>query len=202
MGRKLANGLDRWTTALGMLLVVSALLACKKKKAEAEATPSAAPVATVEPPKVEQPKADEVKRYGAEEVAETGSVRVKGTAKVFREADTGSEAMISLASGTLVNRKARMGGFTLIEYPSGVGDLSPGWIETRFIDQRVVKVTLDAGKLIVDAGTKPKVDAASPAPSQTAVTPPPVPEAAPPPPANTAAAPDAGRRRVPRRLGQ
>ena len=202
MRRKLASRLDRWTVALTMLLVISALLACRKKKTEPEATPSATAVASVEPPKAEPKKEDEIKRYGADEIAETGSVRIKATAKVFREADSASEAIISLAAGTLVNRKARMAAFTLIEYPSGVGELSPGWIETRFIDQRVVKV-LDAGRLIADAGVKDagakKVDASAPAPTVT----PPVPEAAPPPPPPADnATPDAGRRRVPRRLGQ
>jgi hypothetical protein len=194
--------LDRWTTALTATLVLGALLACKKKK-EPEAAPANSapvPVASVVP--TAEPPKDAVKRYGGNELAETGTVRVKAIAKVFREADAKTEAIISLSPGTLVNRKARMTTFTLIEYPTGVGELSPGWIETKFIETRVV-TKLDAG-VLNDAGVKPKVDAGTPTPAVSQTATPPVPEAAAPttPPVTTAT-PDAGRvRRIPKRLGQ
>ncbi|HMJ10884.1 MAG TPA: hypothetical protein VK524_05730 [Polyangiaceae bacterium] len=220
--------LDRWTTAASVALVLGALLACKKKTTETTTVvlEAAAPVATAEPPKPVEPAKDEVKRYGADELAETGTVKVSATAKVFREADATSEGIISLAKGTLVNRLARKDTFVLIEYPSGVGELSPGWVESRLIGQTALNLKTedvrkqDAAAAIIKKpdASAPKVDASSPAANATATatgtstaTAAPTTTAAPTATATAAptatstapaATPDAGRRRIPRRLSQ
>lgn len=82
-----------------------------------------------------------------------------------------------LAPGTLINLKGSHGNWMLIEWPSGVGQLSPGWIELRANDSRVAEATpaptttttavVDAGTAPVDAGTEP-VDAGT-APSDAGV---------------------------------
>ncbi|HEY6558266.1 MAG TPA: hypothetical protein VI072_13375 [Polyangiaceae bacterium] len=167
--------LDRWSTVASAALVVGALLACKKKSTDA--TPvaveaAAAPIAVVEPPKPAEPVKEEVKRYGADEIAETGTVKVNATAKVHREADTASEGIISLAKGTLVNRLARKDKFVLIEYPLGAGELSPGWVETRFLGATALNLKVeDVRKQDAAVTIKPKADAAAPkADASTAVT--------------------------------
>jgi hypothetical protein len=161
---RMRSKLDRWSTVASAALVVGALLACKKKSTDA--TPvaveaAAVPVATAEPPKPAEPVKEEVKRYGADEIAETGTVKVNATAKVFREADTASEGIISLAKGTLVNRLARKDKFVLIEYPLGAGELSPGWVETRFLGATALNLKVDDVRK-QDAAAPIKKDASAP----------------------------------------
>ena len=152
----MAVRLDRWTVAVGILFVGGALLACKKKEEEAAPVVSAAPAP--EPPKEEKKEEpeedeDEVKRYD-DEKKESGTVRVAvHNLKVFKEADTTTELLATLNRGTLVNRLARRGNFLLIEYPSGVGKLSPGWVQAVQVSKKVEKVDPDAVKNQADAGT-------------------------------------------------
>src|SRR5262245_10146503 len=140
MGRKL----DIATTALALSLVVGALLACKKKEepppAETAAAPppAPAPTASAEPaPAYNQ----DVKRYGDKEVPDSGTVRVLAVnTRVFKEADLTGEVLTTLNRGTLVNRKARFSNFMLVDYPSGVGELSPGWVLVAQIEDKVLNV--------------------------------------------------------------
>ena len=46
--------------------------------------------------------------------------------KVYKEADSSTDSVTTLNRGTLVNRKARYSNWLLVDYPSGVGELSPG----------------------------------------------------------------------------
>lgn len=176
MGRKI----DIVTTALAASLVVGALMACKKKEepppAESAATPPPPPPSASAAPA--DPK--EVKRYADKEVPETGTVRVlKVDTKVFKEADISSAVLATLSRGTLVNRKARFSTFTLIEYPSGVGELSPGWVLATEIEEKVQHVSQDAVKKQV-ASAAPSASA-PPATSAAATAPPPAPAPAPAP---------------------
>ena len=123
MGQKL----DRLTCVLAAGLVFGALLACKKKEEPAPITSAAPPPPAPEPPKPPEPAKpkDEVKRYGDKEITESGTVRVKlVNTKVYKEADSSTESVTTLNRGTLVNRKARFSNWLLIDYPSGVGELS------------------------------------------------------------------------------
>lgn len=153
--------LDRWTLTASVALIIGALLACKKKE---EAPPPVAsapppPTATAEPPKEEKKdEKKEVKRYGDKEKDESGTVRVTyANAKVYNEADDTTDHIATLSSGTLVNRKARYGNWMLVDWPSGPGELSPGWMMTKQLDVKIVKIDLekvknqDAGVQINDA---------------------------------------------------
>ncbi len=151
---------DKWTVGLSVIALGGALLACKKDEAPEPAV-TVAPAPAPEPPKVEEPKAeekkDEVKRYD-DEKEEKGTVKVGiFEMKIYQEADTSSTVLAKVGKGTLVNRKARRGSFLLIEYPSAPGELSPGWAETRHINDQIVKVDPDAVKK-QDAGTTVKVE--------------------------------------------
>ncbi len=169
--------LDRWTTALSALLLVSALLACKKKAPETTA-PSAAPVAaapaapaTPEPAAPAAPaapsavalgdvgaKLGEVKRYTDKEKAETGTARIlENAVKVFDEADDKTAEVATLDKDLLVFRLASIPGWELVEFPSGVGKVSPGWVLAKFID---VKTAASVDRAAVATQAKQAVVAA------------------------------------------
>ena len=89
--------LDQWSTALTVMVLVAALLACKKRtpagsapSAEpvaAAATPSAAPLAppaAAAPTNDASPKLGEVKRYADKEKTQSGAVRILENAKTQR----------------------------------------------------------------------------------------------------------------------
>jgi hypothetical protein len=186
--------LDRWTGVACAALIVGALLACKKKE---EPPPPVATEPAPEPPpeepKQEEPKKEKVKRYGSRETEESGTVRViVNHLKVYDEADETTGHVATLAYGTLVNRKARMGNWMLIDYPTGVGELSPGWVLNRQIATKVEKVKAeDVAKQ--DAGTVVAAtpDAAAPAVVAT-------PDAAPAATATATATADAAVPRIPK----
>ncbi len=199
--------LDKWTTLGAAALVVGALLACKKKEEAPPPVASAAPAPEPpkEEPKKEEPKKkDEVKRYGSKETEEKGTVKVRVfSAKIYNEADDSVDHVATLSRGTLVNRKARMGNWTLIDYPSGVGELSPAWILSKHLSTIVLKIDIekvkkqDAGVVVV-----PKPDAAAPKPDAAAAKPDaaaPKPDAAAPPKPD-AAPPKKGRLKLPFKL--
>ena len=136
--------LDRWTTAGAAVLIVGALLACKKKEEEPEpvASATAAPEPVKEEPKEAEAPKDELKRYGDKEINESGTVKVTVfNTKVYKEADESTSFVATLSPGTLVNRKARYGNtWMLVDYPSGVGELSPGWVLAKNLSSYIEKV--------------------------------------------------------------
>lgn len=175
--------LDRWTLTASAALIVAALLACKKKE---EAPP---PVDTAPPPptaSAEPPAQDaattnkkDVTRYGDKEKDESGTVKVKtAMVKVYREADESTDFIATLGVGTMVNRKARYGNWMLVDWPSGPGELSPGWVMTKYLDDKILTVDLnqlknqDAGVQINDAAVAvvetPDAAAATGTPDATA----------------------------------
>jgi hypothetical protein len=196
----MGSKLDKWTGVACAALIVGALLACKKKEEPPPPVATAAPEPEpVEEPKKEPPKKEKVKRYGDKEQDESGTVRViVHHLKVFGEADETTDHIATLSYGTLVNRKARMGNWMLIDWPSGVGELSPGWVLNRQIAKKVEQVKAedvakqDAGAIVVEAPKEQKVDAA------VAVAPTVDAAAAPTATATVATAPDASVLKIPK----
>jgi hypothetical protein len=151
--------LDQWTTALSALLIVGALLACKKKTPPTTA-PSAEPAAAATPlvvtppapapapPSVDVPgpKLGDVKRYSDKEKTQTGAARIlEDGVKVFNEADDKTSDVATLDKDLLVFRLASIPDWELVEFPSGVGKVSPGWIQAKFLDAKAdSKVERDA----------------------------------------------------------
>jgi hypothetical protein len=181
---------QRWTATVSMALVVGALLACKKKpepapEASATASAPAAPVATASAPAAAsasgaasasaaapaptvEAKLGDVKRYGVEKESKLDDSGVRVTAdglKVYDEADTKADDVAVLPKGLLVFRQVKMDDFTLVEFPSGVGQFSQGWVETKGLSTTAEKVTraaaLDEKKT---ATVKPK-DGGAPTPA-------------------------------------
>jgi hypothetical protein len=141
---------ERWTAIVSAGLIFGALLACKKKGSEAtgEATASAAPVAPAPPPPpqtavpTEAVKLGDVKRYAdKEKKSDEAAVRVlTEDIKVFNEADSKTPEVATLPKDALVFRLAEMDGFQLVEFPSGVGQFSQGWVEKKSLSDKPEKV--------------------------------------------------------------
>jgi len=143
---------DPLTTALGAMLVVGALLACKKRTptdaapsavaAESAAPNSSAPAVVALPSAATSATAsaapaNEVKRYAGKEKVQTGAARiVENGVKVFSEADEKTAELATLDKDLLVFRLASIPDWELVEFPSGLGKLSPGWVQAQFIDTK------------------------------------------------------------------
>ncbi len=161
----------RWTLPASIVLVIAALIACKKKEEPPPpvVTPPPPAVVDAEAPKDASATTSDVKRYPDKEKDERGTVRVTyANAKVYKEADDTTDHISTLSLGTLVNRKARYGNWMLIDWPSGVGELSPGWILSKQLDDKTVDIdpekvkNQDATVVIVAVP-----DAAAPPPTTT-----------------------------------
>jgi hypothetical protein len=180
---------ERWTAAISAGLIFGALLACKKKGAETTPEPSASAVAAPAPPPpatqaavpIEGPKLGDVKRYAdKEKKSDEGAVRVLAEGlKVFNEADGKTPEVATLPKDALVFRLAEVDGFQLVEFPSGVGQFSQGWVEVKGLadkpekvarqavldEKKVASVKVDAGAPASSATTKPSASASAKASS-------------------------------------
>lgn len=98
--------------------------------AAAAATASAAPVASVAP---SAPVLGQVTRFRDKEKAASGSTKVAlDQSKIYNEPDATKASVASLPKDLVVTRLATLGtDWVLIEFPSGVGKVSPGWIEAK-----------------------------------------------------------------------
>jgi hypothetical protein len=177
---------ERWTAIVSAGLIFGALLACKKKGSEAtEASASAAAVAPAPPPApaptaapAEAPKLGDVKRYAdKEKKSDESAVRVLSEdLKVFNEADSKTPEVATLPKDALVFRLAELDGFQLVEFPSGIGQFSQGWVEAKGLSDKPVKVAREAvlsekkvATVKTDGGVAPKASgSASANPSATA----------------------------------
>jgi hypothetical protein len=148
--------------ACGLLV---ALPACKKKEkdddsadtavaaAPAAPTPAPAPVPTPAaapdpnaaaqpapgtPAPGADPAADDegVKRYPNETPVGNATVRAVVPFNVYKEADLQSEKLAGVAQGTFVNVRSTYQNWILVDYPSGVGEMSPGWAPIPNINDR------------------------------------------------------------------
>ncbi|HVR19254.1 MAG TPA: hypothetical protein VMS65_06155 [Polyangiaceae bacterium] len=176
---------ERWTAIVSAGLIFGALLACKKKGSEAtEASASAAVVAPPPPPPAptaapaDTPKLGDVKRYAdKEKKSDEAAVRVLSEdLKIFNEADSKTPEVATLPKDALVFRLAELDGFQLVEFPSGIGQFSQGWVEAKGLSDKPVKVAREAvlsekkvATVKTDGGVAPKASgSASANPSATA----------------------------------
>jgi hypothetical protein len=157
------QAIDKWTMTASCVLVLGALLACKKKTDEPAPAASAAtpppavsiaplpvaPVATAAPVAVDAaapapaPVLGDVKRFPDKEKAATGAVKVTvDNSLVYNEPDDKTPSIASLTKDIFVERLATIGtDWILVDFPSGVGKLSPGWIESKSVGAQVAAVT-------------------------------------------------------------
>jgi hypothetical protein len=113
-------------------------------------------------------KLGDVKRYGVDKESKLDDAGVRVTAdelKVYNEADIKTDDVATLPKGLLVFRQVKMDDFTLVEFPSGIGQFSQGWVETKALSATAEKVTR-AGALDEKKTATVKVtDAGAPKPS-------------------------------------
>jgi hypothetical protein len=165
---------ERWTAVVSAGLIFGALLACKKKGSEAtEASASAAAVApppTQTATPTETVKLGDVKRSAdKEKKSDEGAVRVLAEdLKVFNEADSKTPDVATLPKDALVFRLAEVEGFELVEFPSGVGQFSQGWVEKKGLSDKPEKVAREAvlsekkvATVKTDGGVFPKASASA-----------------------------------------
>ena len=190
---------ERWTAIVSAGLIFGALLACKKKGSEATEASASAAAAAAPPPAPAQPaapieaaKLGDVKRYSdKEKKSDEGAVRVLAEdLKVFNEADSKTPEVATLPKDALVFRLAEVDGFQLVEFPSGVGQFSQGWVEVKGLSDKPEKVAREAvlsdkkvAKVKTDGGVAPSASgsasasasAKASASASAAVIPPPPP---------------------------
>jgi hypothetical protein len=147
----------------------------------AQAAAATASVAAVASVAASTPALGQVKRFPGKEKAASGSTKISLEAsKIYDEPDASTPSVASLPKDLLVTRLATLGtDWVLVEFPSGIGKVSPGWIEAK---------SLSAPALASAPSAKPTSSAsalasAKPATTATASAPP-----APPPPAPSASA--------------
>jgi hypothetical protein len=134
--------------------LLGSLPSCKKDKDKDEdstADTAAAPPAPPPEPAPAETAATpppltgkEVKRYPNETPVGNATVRAVIPFNVYREADLASEKLGGIAAGTFVNVMATYSNWILVEWPSGVGELSPGWAPIPNIyDKRLAQAAED-----------------------------------------------------------
>ena len=145
---------ERWTAIVSAGLIFGALLACKKKGSEATEASATAAAAPAPPPPAptqtavptEALKLGDVKRYAdKEKKSDEGAVRVLAEdLKVFNEADSKTPEVATLPKDLRVFRLAEVEGFQLVEFPSGVGQFSQGWVEKKGLSEQTEQVAREA----------------------------------------------------------
>jgi hypothetical protein len=147
-------------TAVGFSVV--AVVACCKKKEEEEtpvpiaaSTPSVAATPEAPPPPPEAPKAGWQQKCPEAERPESGTVTALKVLQIYKAPDSTSERLSTIGPGTWVDLLGAKGGnWICIDYPTGVGQLSPGWIEVRYTQRKepVKDAGADTGSGAKDAG--------------------------------------------------
>jgi hypothetical protein len=82
-----------------------------------------------------------------QQVTQSGTVKLTQPIKVYQAADASSTLVTRLDAGTVLEKKASYGDWLLVNWPSGVGEVSPGWVQASLIAQAYV-----------DAGVPPAPD--------------------------------------------
>jgi hypothetical protein len=135
----------RITLPIVALVAASLVLgACKRHKrlddddAPAKAAPAPPPPPAPAPPPTATANPNEVARYQDEVPIGSATVELLRDFAVHQAADFNSPILTHVGRGVMINVKATHSDWMLIEYPSAVATMSPGWIALRNIyDPRV-----------------------------------------------------------------
>jgi hypothetical protein len=154
-------------TTLTLMMAASLAInvaACKKSDPTGGAAPDNSGATLGTPPVAAAPAAGEVSSYPTQ--VNMGSI-TRQTLQSFtvkQGADNNSATIGHVSVGTWINIKASYSNWFLIEFPTGVGQLSPGWIELRggVSDPRLAVnpapttvATIVPPTTVVDAGAPP-----------------------------------------------
>lgn len=122
-------------TPLMVMIAASLALniaACKKNDAGENAAPDSTGNAIGTPtPTAAAPAAGEVASYPTQVNMGSTTRQTLQAFTVKQAADNNSATVGHVSVGTWINIKASYSNWYLIEFPTGVGQLSPGWIELR-----------------------------------------------------------------------
>lgn len=97
---------------------------------------------------------DEVKTY-PNQIPASGTYVLLKSFSVYQAADIESKKLGGVGRGTIVTLKATLGEWLLVKWPSGPGEMKPGWIKVRTSQTNYIKPSTeppDAGTPVVDAG--------------------------------------------------
>jgi hypothetical protein len=162
------------TTLMGMIVASLALniAACKKNDAPENAAPDTSGSTIGQPaPTAAALAVGEVASYPTQVNMGSTTKQTLQSFTVKQAADNNSATIGHVSVGTWINIKASYSNWYLIEFPTGVGQLSPGWIELRggVNDPRLnqnttptpttTTTTTTTVPPVVDAGAPPVVDA-------------------------------------------
>lgn len=142
--------MTRATLRGALLLAAFATLAagCKKEAGEVNEAPVQEGPIEVAPVPVEQ---DGVFRY-ADEIVTSGKAKTNALTQVHKGADTSSEAVTSLDSGVLVEKKARRGELVLVTWSATAGQPSFGWAPTASLTDEAAEPVVIPPTPVQDAG--------------------------------------------------
>jgi hypothetical protein len=158
--------------ALASAAVAQAAVAAAASAAAAAAAAATPPVAVVDAGPA-APVLGAVKRFADKEKAATGTVKIAlDDSKIYDEPDNTKPSVASLTKDLAVVRLATLGtDWTLVEFPSGIGKVSPGWIETKSLVGGVIaaKPTTSATPA-ASASAKPAASAAATATATAAAS--------------------------------
>ncbi|MFO0758573.1 MAG: hypothetical protein U0359_18920 [Byssovorax sp.] len=129
-------------TTLTLLLAATLCAGCGKKD-DGGAAPAGTDQGAAAPGSTgaaAAPANGEVASYPGQ-VQQGGTVRLLQPFTVHQAADINSPVLSHVGVGQWINLKASYSNWMLIEWPSGVGQMSPGWIELRGISDPRVQVT-------------------------------------------------------------
>jgi trimeric autotransporter adhesin len=166
-----ANVEQAAAAASAALARAAAAASAAQAAAAAAATASVAPAVASSAPNA--PVLGDVKRFGDKEKAVSGSVKVSlEESKVYNEPDATKPSVASLPKDLAVTRLATLGtDWVLVEFPSGVGKVSPGWVEAKSLVGAASAKPATSASAAAVASAKPAtstVASATPAPSASA----------------------------------
>jgi hypothetical protein len=122
---------EQAAAAAASAVAAQAVAAAALAAAQAAAAAAGAPAVVDAGPAA--PVLGEVKRFADKEKVAIGSTKISiDASKIYDEPDTTKPSVTTLSKGLVVTRLATLGtDWTLVEFPSGVGKVSPGWIESK-----------------------------------------------------------------------
>jgi hypothetical protein len=142
-----------WVVAAACLLAVGC-----GKKADDSSTDAGSAAASAAPAGAQ----NEVATF-ADMIPQSGTRRVLQPLTVRQAPDPNAAVLTRLSVGQLVDLKGSRGAWMMVMWPSGVGQLSPGWVDLSINDPRAANVERDAGATpSASASTKPAASGSRP----------------------------------------
>jgi hypothetical protein len=159
--------------SLPVVMAASLLLGagCKKNDPNPNGAPDQAGTTGIGTPQGLAPANPNAVTTYPDMVPQSGTKQLLQPFTVYQAADSTSAVLTRVSTGQWINLKGSRGNWMMIEWPSGVGQMSPGWIEVRggASDSRLsqnppaptVPATV-APPPVVDAGAPPVAATAAP----------------------------------------